>query len=328
MRMSTTQIGRAWKAFGITAVTIVASGPALGQGVDVPIATSHVETTSPTVVTFDYGHAFETDTDNNGNLSRNNASFDLRHRIALNQDLGITIAGGYQLSAYDFSGAANPTNGASNGAGSFQWDDVHEGRIVGLVDWKVSEKWTLLGAAVVVTHVEGGGDLADAMTAGAAFGFDYQATEGLKLGLLVGATTGIEDSATLLPIPRVDWRFADGWRWRIDMISAFGARGIGTELSVRASDQLEFAVGVTRQRKRFRLASHGGSDIDRGVGEESSVPVFARMSYMPAANIHLDVRAGVALKGDTRAETKTGRQVESDTYDAAPIVGIGGLITF
>lgn len=310
------------------ALALLVNGPIFAQGFDVPVTKHHAATTDSSSVEVQYGHLFETNTDNGGNVSRNTASLALKHRIGMSDNLGLTLQGGYQLSAYDFSGSPNPGNGASQGAGNFQWDDIHEFRAVGLFDYKLNEKWSILTALALFSHIEGGADFSDGITGGAAVGFNYSVSEDLQLGLLLGASTSLEDSATLFPIPRVDWRFADGWRWRIDTMSAFGGRGIGTELSVKASESVEIAIGITRQRKRFRLANHGGSAVDRGVGEESSVPAFVRLGYAPAPNIHLDVRAGIALQGEVRTESKTGNRVETDNFDAAPIVGVGGYITF
>ena len=268
--------------------------------------------------------------DNGGNMTRNNAALNLRHRFKLNDNTGLTLFGGYQLSAYDFAGSP-----FSPGSGGFQWDDVHEMRIVGLVDFKIDDKWSIVAAGAFFSHVEGGADFDEGITAGAGVGFNYKASEKLTLGILIGAASGIEDSVTLFPIPRVDWRFAEGWRWRIDMFSAFGGRGIGTELSVQASDLVELAIGVQRQRRRFRLADHTTRNqagaptyVSNGVGEETSVPVFARIGFSPTPNIQIDIRGGVAVEGQLRSETRTGARVEADQFDWTPIVGIGGHFTF
>jgi hypothetical protein len=120
------------------------------------------------------------------------------------------------------------------------------------------------------------------------------------------------------------------------MFSAFGGRGVGTELSVKATDSIEIAIGIQRQRKRFRLDDHtvrvpaGGAPIfvNNGVGEESSVPAFVRVGFSPSPNFQLDVRAGVAVQGELRSETRTGIRIESDNFDTTPIIGVGGHFTF
>jgi len=333
MRANESGTGRIFMlmAAAVAGLLLLASGTAFAQGVD-SFGTQH-DTPDANSVQLQYGHLFEADTDNNGNVSRDTASLVLTHRAQLNENWGFTVMGAYGLSAYDFGGAPNPGNGASNGAGTFQWDDIHQSRIVGLFDWKMNEKWSLIGGAVAMSSNEGGSDFADGLQAGLGVGFVYKPNANLKLGLLIGAMSGLEESATLLPVPQLDWRFADGWRWRIESIQAFGARGLGTELEFKTSDAFEIAIGITRQRKRFRLADHGGivtagGSIDRGVGEESSVPVYVRLGYNPAPNIALDLRVGVALQGELRTESKTGNRLESDTFDPAPIIGVGGRWTF
>lgn len=318
-------------AAGATGFLLLASGTAFAQGVDAIGAQHDHDSPHPTSVQVQYGHMFETDTDNNGHAARDNASFVVTHRAQLSDEWGFTFLGGYEFSGYDFGGSSIP--GAKSGAQTFQWDDIHQSRIVGLFDRKMNEKWSLIMAGVVFSNSEGGSDMSDGLQAGLGFGFRYKPNADLTLGLLIGAVSGLEESATLLPVPQVDWRFAEGWRWRIDVIQAFGARGLGTELSFKASDAMEIAIGVTRQRKRFRLADHGGivtpgGLVDRGVGEESSIPAYVRFGFNPAPNFTLDVRAGIALKGELRTESRTGNKLESDTFDPAPIVGVGGRWTF
>jgi hypothetical protein len=335
MRANESGTGRTFMlmAAGVAGLLLLVSGQAFSQGFDAFGAQAHHDTPDPTSAQVQYSHLFETNTNNKGNVSRDNASLVLTHRAQLNEEWGFTVMGAYELSAYDFGGSPNPGNGASRGAGTFQWDDIHQSRIVGLFDWKMDEKWSLIMGGVVFSNSEGGSDFADGLQAGMGLGFVYRANENLKMGVLIGAVSGLEESATLLPIPQVDWRFADGWRWRIDIIQAFGGRGLGTELEFKASDAFEIAIGITRQRKRFRLADHGGlvtagGSVDRGVGEESSVPAYVRLGYNPSPNISLDMRVGVALQGELRTESKGGNRLESDTFDPAPIIGVGGRWTF
>ncbi len=42
----------------------------------------------------------------------------------------------------------------------------------------------------------------------------------------------------------------------------------------------------------------------------------------------LDAMVGVNTQGSLRVESKTGIQIESDNFDPAPIVGVGGVISF
>lgn len=324
------RIGLAWKSMQVAAILLLMNGSAFAQGFDALATEHHRATPDATSIEVQYGHLFESEQDNGGNMTRNGAALNLRHRLKLTDTTGLTLFGGYQLSAYDFAGSP-----FSPGSGGFQWDDVHEMRIVGLFDYKIDEKWSIVAAGAFFSHIEAGADFDKGLTGGGGLGFNYRASENLTLGVLIGAMSGIEDSVTLLPIPRVDWRFAEGWRWRIDMFSAFGGRGIGTELSVQASDLVELAVGIQRQRRRFRLTDHTTRNqvgipryTSNGVGEETSIPVFARMSFSPTSNLNIDVRAGVAVQGQLRSETRTGALVEADQFDWTPIVGIGGHFTF
>jgi hypothetical protein len=303
------------------AITLFASGTAVSQDVDVPFTRTGDDAKTHAVA--QYSHLFESDTDKGGKVERDNASLTVGHRFGIAEDVGLTIQAGYHLSVYDFSGSS-----LSQGTGAFQWDDVHDFRTVGLVDWKIDEHWTLLGGVAFFGQGEGGARIKDATTIGAAVGFDYLVSDSLTLGALIGAATGIEDSANLFIIPRVDWRFAEHWRWRVDSLASFGGRGIGTELSFIPIEEVEISLGVTRQRKRFRLAKRNGTAINRGVGEEISVPVYVRVGFRPAPRVLLDAMFGVNASGSLRVETRTGARVEADNFDPAAIIGFGGVISF
>lgn len=311
-------IGRAWKSLPAIAFAfaVLASSPGFSQGVDVPA--TRLPENATTSIDASYGHLFQANMDDGGEVERDSASLALSHRIKLSDDLGLSLQGGYQLSSYDFSGSSS----------AFRWENIHEVRGVALLNWKLNEKWSLITAAAVFLHGESGADFSDGLTAGAGVGFEYRPNKDLKLGLLLAAASAIENSATLLPIPQVDWKFADNWRWRVNVLSAFGGRGIGTELSVTPTEELEIAIGITRQRKRFRLDDTGSLANKRGVGEESSMPAFVRIGYKPTPRILLDAMVGVAFNGQLRVESRTGNRIESKNFDPAPIVGFGGLFSF
>lgn len=312
-------IGRAWKlplAIGC-AFALLGSSPVFGQGIHVP--STPVSGKATTSVGVQYGHLFKADMNNGGDVERDSASLGLSHRIKLNDKLSLALQAGYQLSAYDFSPS-------TSGPNAFQWDDIHEVRGVAMLSWKVNDQWSLITAGAVFAHAEGGADFSRGLTGRAGLGFEYRANENLKLGLLVVAASEIEDSVTVLPLPRVDWKFADNWRWRVNMMSTFGGRGIGTELSVTPTEEWEIAIGITHQRKRFRL--NGGDAIEKGVGEESSLPAFVRIGFKPTPGVLLNAMVGVAFSGQLKAEDRDGNRLETEDFDPAPIVGIGGRFSF
>lgn len=315
-----------WALVAAVALALLGSQLASAAGFDAPVSQySHSEQTA---IDLQYGHLFQTDTDNEGRMERDGLNLTINHRIALDENLDLTLQGGYQLTAYDFSGS-----GFSRGTGNFQWDDAHELRGVALFDWRLDERWSVIFIGALFTHAEGGANFSKGTTAGAGVGFDYQVNPDLKVGFLLGAMSAIEDSGTIFPIPRVDWRFAENWQWRVGVMSGFGGRGIGTELTFAASEDVDFTFGLMRQRKRFRLDHHtylnpGPNRVNNGVGEESSVPAYIRMGFNPTSSLRFEALFGVAFGGELQVESRTGDRIENDQFDPAAMLGLNAVYKF
>jgi hypothetical protein len=94
--------------FAAVATALLTSGSVFAQGVGAMSTPQDDETPGAASVTVAYGHLFESDTDNGGNVSRDNAMIDIRSRSAINEDMGFTVVGGYEFAGYDFGGALSP----------------------------------------------------------------------------------------------------------------------------------------------------------------------------------------------------------------------------
>jgi hypothetical protein len=171
---------------------------------------------------------------------------------------------------------------------------------------------------------ESGAEFDDAITAGGLLGFSYRASDDLTLGLLLGATTQIEDSAALLLVPQVDWRFAERWKLHLGL-TRLAYTGLGPELSYAPSDAWEVALGASYQNRRYRLDDHAG--IDDGVGQETTLPVYVRAGWR-YQRLRLDLFGGVAVGGQVTLEDDDGDQVQTSGYDPAPILGLNGQFVF
>jgi hypothetical protein len=226
----------------------------------------------------------------------------------------------YQGSYYNFS------RGTTGGA-SLRWQDIHRLTLMAGLGWKVSDKTTLVFLGLGRTDGEGGSDFGDTLSGGGAFVVDHAWSEDLSTGLIIGVFSVLEDTAGLIPIPTVDWRFADSWKLHFGIVSAAGYPGVGPEVAYQG-EKWNFGFGGSYQSRRFRLDSDSGQPTSKGIGSETSFPVFARVGFMPTENINLSATAGVALGGEIRSGTDGGRKIFKDDYDATPIVGLQANFRF
>lgn len=272
-----------------------------------------------------WSHMFDTDIDQNGHFYRNDAAVGLRGKVGITDDLSIDPIFRYELNAYDF-GSADP----------FRWESINQFIVGALLTWKLGDEWALLGGPVFRYAGEKGADFHRSVQGGALFGFMYSASESLKLGLLIGAISGIEESASIVPIPTVDWRFADDFRLNLGLQHLGGRTGLGGEVGWTFMEEWELAAGAQIQNRRYRLDRNGVRsanyntplDARDGVGEERSVPVYARITHTPTENASLDIFAGAAFAGDLRVEKKSGNRIASSEYDTAPVIGIRAHVAF
>lgn len=298
-----------------------APAKALAQGIDIP-AVSFGEIEEDTWANVSYAHQFESDIHTGGDITREAVMLSIGHRTEVTEDLSIVTQGTYAASIYDFSGTAQPPSVA----GQFRWDDVHFGSLVGLAALKLDPNWTLLGGGLVRLHGEGSADFSDAFSGGVLLGFDFAASKDFSLGVLLGATTQLEDDIAYMIVPMLDWNFADAWKLHFGLVTAAAFPGIGPELSFRPADQWEIGVGAAYQRRRFRLDDHAPNRD--GIGQEKSLPVYARVRFMPTPMTSIDLYGGATFMGELKVEEKGGDTLSDSSYDTAPIVGVRGNILF
>ncbi len=219
----------------------------------------------------------------------------------------------YRFSAYDFSG---------RGA----WDDVHQVRATLLGHYAWDEAWTLLAGPSIGVAAESGADWADALLFGGAAGVSYKLDDTFTIGAGFTITTEIEDSATIRPLVILNWEINPRWTVEGGYLEVAGAGGPGGEVSYFIDDQWTAAAGIQFQEKRFRL-SDDGRNRD-GVGEDSSFPVYAKVTWQPCANAAFELVGGIAIAGELQVENRRGHKIFEEDYDAAPLVGLRAILTF
>ncbi len=258
-----------------------------------------------------YSHLFNTDIDSGGDFQRNGfrASFGAEFGLAPRLKLDNVFA--YEYHNYTFSGTS-----------AFQWNDIHLIQYIPLLKWVESERWQFFVGPIVQVNAEDGADFGDAITGGGIVGFNYVRSPTLSIGLLIGALSQIEDDAVVAPIPVIRWKFAEQWMLRTGVSQLGSLSGLGAEVAWQAVKNLELAAGAQFQRRRFRL------DRNDRVAQETSVPLYGKVSWWMFPQGRLEVFAGIAAGGELRLETKNGDKIIEEDYDKTANIGARIHFTF
>ncbi len=265
-------------------------------------------------------YQFETDIDDGGDFSVARGGVGITARTQINTDVSLSFRIDYNLDAYDFSGAAA-------GLGVSQpWDDIHTLSLGAILSVDAGNDWTLFGGPVLQISGESGADVGDSIQGGGLFAASYRASDSLTIGGGIGVVSQIEDSARVFPVFVLNWQINDKLSLRNTSVAGAGTRN-GLELVYDFDSNWEFAVGGAYQFKRFRLDDRSNV-ADEGVGEDSSIPIWGRLTYRVGANGRINFYAGAAFGGELRLETSGGSGIANSDYDSAAIIGISGSIRF
>ena len=251
-----------------------------------------------------YGHLFKTDIDGSGNVSRDGFRLLYNGEISFTSDFKLTNIVSYDFYHYDFSSSSR-----------FQWNDIHFANYVPLFTWKANDQWSLLAAPIVRLNIEGDAKLKDGVRGGGIVGFYYIYSPTLSLGLAIGALDQIEDDVQIVPIPVINWKFADDWMLRTGVSNLGAQNGLGASIGWQWTPKVELVGGVQFQRRRFRLNTN-----DR-VGQETRIPVYGKLSFAMTPRGKLELYTGVAAGGELRLETKHGKKIREKDYDVTAMVG-------
>lgn len=169
-----------------------------------------------------------------------------------------------------------------------------------------------------------GASAADGLSYGAVFGATKVFSPVQVLGLGLGVFRQI-DKTRVFPYLIVDWQIDDKWRLA-NPLQAGPAGGAGLELAYAVATGWELAAGAAYRDYRFRLDD--GAAVPDGLGRNSGIPVFARLTrkFGPAARI--DFYAGLVADGKLRMLDADGRAVREADFGTAPLLGITGSYRF
>ena len=299
------------RALTFTGITIFMSLFHVGQTFAAEIGvgpsldlTAPTTKTTPSRVYAGYGHQFKTDIDGGGNFYRDGFRLLFKPHVDFSSTLSFDQFISYDFNNYNFSSGAD-----------YQWDDIHFLQYVPVLNWKVDPQWIVHASAYGRINAEGNAKWSDGVAGGGVLGFTYISSPTLQIGLLAAVLTQIEDDTLFVPLPYLNWQFADAWKWTLGIIQLGSYPGFGTEVAWQWTKQVKLIGGFQYQNRRFRL------DTQNQVAEETVLPLYGKLSAEIFPKGKLEIFAGVALGGELRLENKNGNKIRDDDYDATPMLG-------
>jgi hypothetical protein len=177
---------------------------------------------------------------------------------------------------------------------------------------------------IVAWTYETGANTGDALTYGAVASIAKAYSPNVLLGLGVSAFRRV-DKTEVLPFFVIDWKIDDKWRVK-NPFEAGPAGGAGVEIIYSPNDLWEFAQGIAYRSYRFRLATDAATP--NGVGENSFIPLFMRITRKLTKDARLDFYGAIVTGGKLKVDTESGGGLYSDNYNIGPALGVSLVANF
>ncbi len=262
-------------------------------------------------------YQFRTDINRGGAFRVARGSVGLGVRSDLTDDMTLTFRMNYNLDRYSFRDGGN--------FGDDPWDDIHTINFGAIFSAALDSDWTVFGGPMGQFSRESGASWEKSLIGGGFGGVSYKFDENLTIGGGMGVVTQLSDGPRLFPIVVLDWNLTDALR--LTSTTAASAAGeSGLELIYEVVEGIEVAAGTAMRYRRFRLDDSGAAP--RGIGQDISTPLWARLTYHVNPGLSVNLFGGVALGGRMRLEDRDGNRLARESYDPAPFVGVSGSLRF
>ena len=261
--------------------------------------------------------SLETDIEGGGNVDVFRLRFGVTGTAGLTRDLDLAVSVGYGLDLYDFSGTTRL-------GGVDPWGDIHTLSIGALLSLNLNDDWTAFAGPVFQFAREDNADLDDSFIGGGVVGATYKVSSALTVGGGLGLVSQIEDDPRFFPVIVLDWEISDTLRLTSQTTGASGRSGL--ELVYDLGNDWETAIGGSYDFRRFRLDDEGIAPD--GVGEETRLPIRARLSYRAGDHFVIDLYAGIALSGELELQDSNGAGIGQEDVDPAGLLGVTVTISF
>lgn len=299
---------------GLSALGVLCTGTVLAQDVG---EFDGLESgfSAKSAVTAGLGYRAESDIDDGGKSSLMSLRFAGGTTMTINEKFSLSLLGSYTFNHYDFKDL-----------GGDPWEDIHTMRTAPLLHYRIDDQWSVFGGPAIGFSAEDGADLSDSFTGGGIAGFGYRANDRLTVGVALGVFSRLEDDAAILPLPIVNWRFAEDWSLHIGFQEVAANGGVGAKISYNLNEKWQLGGGVQFQQRRFRLDEDG--PVPDGVGRDRSASVYLEAKWQATERFALEGLIGIAAGGEYRVEDEDGHKLGDTDYDPAALIGVRGVYTF
>ena len=197
------------------------------------------------------------------------------------------------------------------------WNVVRRYGVAAPLVFGVSDRWALGFIPSIDWFRENGADEGEALTWGGVISASRFFEGGNLLGVGVGVFQRLEKTS-VFPLLLINWKLTDRWRL-VNPLSAGPTGPAGLEIDYRLDGGWNIGLGAAWRTTRFRLSEAG--PVPNGIGEESGLPVFLRVTRKFGAGISMNLYAGVVTAGQLRVEDPNGNGLREVDVDPAPLFG-------
>jgi hypothetical protein len=193
--------------------------------------------------------------------------------------------------------------------------------------FKVAPEWTASVGGIFALAGETDADAGDSIYGGGIASAAWTPSPDLMLGIGVLGVTQLEDDPLVIPIPVVHWHFAEEWEVstiRRPPASPFVGADVAWE---PVGSNVDIALGIGWQQRRFRLGSTSDPASSEGVGQDQSWAAFASVGYDVAPGVRIDLVGGLTFYEKLQLVSSSGA-VQDATVDPNPLLGVFATVSF
>lgn len=254
---------------------------------------------------------FDTDLDSGGSFRRSEfvATGELLRQFTPQLAAGLSLR--YQFAQWSF-------DQPKAFGGRAPWGDIQGPQVGASFIYAPAQDWRIVLAPTIEWAYEDGASAGDAQVYGAVVIASKVFSPTLTLGLGAAAFRQLYQTK-VIPFVTVDWRINDQWRLS-NPLPAGPAGGAGLELSYQPVEGWEAGFGGAYRSTVFRLNGEGA--VPGGIGEQSSIPLFLRISHDFSKKTRVDFYAIALVNGKLTVNNPNGDEVVSEDYRTAPAVAL------
>lgn len=239
----------------------------------------------------------------------------------INESILVGIRGGYHYTRYDFhldNAPGVPSLYGSSELPKDPWGSISTIDITPNTTILIGNRFSIVGAVPIRWSAETGAEK-NAFAAGISALVRWQVTDTFQIGVGIGVTSQLEDSAETFPIVSLDWRISDALTFRTEGSWIQGGQAI---LLWGPNEAIRLTLSGGYERNRFRLDDNGFQADRDGIGEVTAVPIEVGLRFRLYEGAFFDFRFGLAVAGQLRVESKTGNKLYEEDYDPAPRISL------